>query len=59
MDVLKFGFKYWKRNLPGSILTTLMSFTALAADLMLPMITAMFINYVIQDNEVKDDNNIA
>ena len=56
MDVLKFGFKYWKRNLPGSILTTLMSFTALAADLMLPMITAMFINYVIQDNEVKDDN---
>jgi len=56
MDVLKFGFKYWKRNLPGSILTTLMSFTALAADLMLPMITALFINYVIQDNEVKDDN---
>ena len=56
MDVLKFGFKYWKRNLPGSILTTLMSFTALAADLLLPMITAMFINYVIQDNQVKDKN---
>lgn len=56
MDVLKFGFSYWKRNLIGSVITILMSFAALGADLMLPMITAMFINYVIQANEVKDEN---
>lgn len=56
MEVLKFGWKYWKKHLAGIIATTVMSLTALAADLMLPMITAMFINYVIQDNPVQQDN---
>lgn len=52
MDVLKFGFKYWKRNLGWSILAKVMSFVALGADLMLPMLTAMFIDYVIGSSEV-------
>lgn len=56
MDVLKFGFRYWKRNIVWSLLGKLMSCVALAVDLMLPMLTAMFINYVIQDNKEKDDN---
>lgn len=56
MEVLKFGWKYWKRNLAAFIVTTVMSLTALAADLMLPMLTAMFINYVIQDNPARQDN---
>lgn len=56
MDVLKFGFQYWKRNLPLYILSQFMSFVALAADLMLPMITALFIDYIIKDEPVKNDN---
>lgn len=56
MDVFKFGLKYWKRNLGWSLLGKLMSCVALGANLMLPMLTAMFINYVIQSNEVEDDN---
>lgn len=56
MDVLRFGFQYWKRNLPGSVLAKIMSAIAMGADLLLPMLTAMFINYVIQDNEIEDDN---
>lgn len=56
MEVLKFGMKYWKKYLPGDILTKLMSCIALSADLMLPLIASMFINYAIQSNEVKDDN---
>ena len=55
MDVLKFGMKYWKRNLGWSILAKLMSFVALSADLMLPMLTAIFINYVIGSSTVKDE----
>ena len=50
MDVFKFGFKQWKKHLPLDILTKLMSFTALTADLMLPLLTAMFINHIIKDN---------
>lgn len=56
MEVLKFGWKYWKKYLAAIISTTVMSLTALTADLLLPMITAMFINYVIQDNPVQQDN---
>lgn len=55
MDVFKFGFRYWKRNLGWSVLGKLMSCVALSADLMLPMLTAIFINYVIQDNPVEDE----
>lgn len=58
MDVLEFGFKYWKRNLGWSILAKIMSCIALSADLMLPMLTAMFINYVIQDNSPSEENGI-
>ena len=56
MDVFKFGYKYWKRNLGLSLLGKLMGCIALSADLMLPMLTAMFINYVVQDNAVEDNN---
>ncbi len=54
MDVLKFGFAYWKKNIVQSVIAKLMSFAALGADLLLPIVTAMFINYVVQDNEVND-----
>ncbi len=56
MDVLKFGFRYWKRNVGRSVLTQIMSFTALGADLLLPMLTAMFIDYIIKDSAVVEDN---
>lgn len=56
MDVLKFGWKYWKRNFPSAVVTTLMSLAALTADLLLPLLTAMFINYVIQDNAVEQED---
>ena len=56
MDVLKFGFRYWKRNLGFSVITQIMSFTALGADLLLPMLTALFIDYIIKDSPVKNDN---
>lgn len=59
MDVFKFGFSHWKKHLPLDILTKLMSFAALTADLFLPMITAMFINYVIQDNSPEKEGVLS
>ena len=59
MDVLKFGLRYWKKYALGGILTKVMSCVALGADLMLPLITSMFINYVMQDNEPAGDNIFA
>lgn len=58
MDVLKFGFQYWKRNLPLSILGKIMSCIALGADLLLPLITAMFVDYIVKDTSPDGDHSI-
>lgn len=58
MDVLKFGFRYWKRNLGWSVLAKLMSAAALTADLLLPLLTAMFINYVIDSKKASSEKGI-
>ena len=59
MDVFKFGLWYWKKYAAGGILTKAMSCVALGADLLLPLITSMFINYVMQDNPPADDNSLS
>ena len=51
MDVIKFGLKYFKRNMPLTIFIQLVSFVAMGADLMLPMISQMLIDYAIGNNE--------
>ena len=56
MEVLKFGFRYWKRNLGWSILGKIMSAAAMTADLLLPMITALFVDYIIKESTIQDDN---
>lgn len=55
MEVLRFGFKYWKRNLAIATTIQLVSFIAIIADLMIPLISEMFIDYVICDNKPTND----
>lgn len=50
MDVFKFGLSHWKKYLPFAVLIQMISFVALTADLMIPMISEMFIDYVICRN---------
>ena len=54
MDTLKFGFKYWKRNVPGAICTQIISFLAIIADLMIPMLSGILLNYIIKGEKIKD-----
>lgn len=56
MGVLKFGYKYWKRNVPLAILFQILSWLAIVADLLLPMLSGMFINHVILSNEADEKN---
>ncbi|WP_160686584.1 ABC transporter ATP-binding protein [Clostridium sp. C2-6-12] len=51
MDVLKFGFKYWKRNLKWAVIAQLVGYFAIIADLMIPLFSELFIDYVIGDNK--------
>lgn len=56
MEVLKFGYKYWKKNMPMAVFIQICSFIAITCDLLLPMLSEMFIDYVILDHEVQSDN---
>lgn len=58
MEVLKFGFGYWKKNLPMAILIQLCSYIAIICDLLLPLLSEMFIDYVILDHSADASDNI-
>ena len=48
METLKFGFKYWKKNLPMAVFAQLIGFAAIIADLMIPMLSGILLNYIIK-----------
>ena len=50
MTPFSFGLHYYKRNVPLALFSQLLSFIARAADLLLPVIMELFIDYVICDN---------
>lgn len=55
MDVMKFGYKYWKRYMPMAVFSQILSFIALFAELLIPIVQAMLVDYVIFDDvEVTD-----
>lgn len=56
MEVLKFGMKYWKKNVPMAVFIQICSFIAITCDLLLPMLSEMFIDYVILEHPVQSDN---
>ena len=56
MEVLKLGMKYWKKNVPMAVFIQICSFIAITCDLLLPMLSEMFIDYVILEHPVQSDN---
>ncbi len=47
MGVVKFGFGYWKKYLPLSLLAKIFSFLAILCDLALPLLDAGIIDYIL------------
>ena len=56
METLKFGFKYFKKSMPIAILAEIFSFVGIYAELLLPLLTGILIDFVIQSGEVKEDS---
>lgn len=51
MNVLKFGFSHWKKYLPVALLIQLLSFCAITADLFIPLLSEILIDYVLYENK--------
>ena len=50
MTPFKFGLHYYRKSIPLAIFCQLLSFIALSADLLLPLVMELFIDYVICSN---------
>jgi len=56
VETLKFGYKYFKKDLWISILAEILSFTGIFAELLLPLLSGILIDYVIKDTAVTDES---
>lgn len=56
METLKFGFKFFKKSMPAAILAEILSFLGIYAELLLPLLSGMLIDFVIQKGEVTEES---
>lgn len=56
METLKFGYKYFRKSMPMAILAELMSCLGIFAELMLPLLSGILIDFVIRKGEVKEES---
>ncbi len=56
METLKFGFKFFKKDLFISIIAELLSFIGIFTELLLPLLTGIMIDHVIKDTVVEEDS---
>lgn len=56
METLKFGFKYFKKSMPLAILAEIFSFLGIYAELLLPLLSGMLIDFIIQKGEVTEES---
>ncbi len=59
METLRFGFRYFKKNIPVAILAEALSFLGVYAELLMPLLSGILIDFVIQKGEVKGDSGGA
>lgn len=56
MGTLKFGYRYFKKSMPAAILAEILSFLGIYAELLLPLLSGLLIDFVIQKGEVTADS---
>ena len=56
METLKFGYRYFKKSMPMAILAELFSFLGIFAELLLPLLSSLLIDFVIQKGTVTEES---
>lgn len=56
METLKFGFQHFKKNMPLALLAEVLSLLGLFAELLLPLLSGLLIDFVIQEGEVTPES---
>lgn len=58
MDTIKFGMRFWKKYLPYIIMAQILSFCAIVADLLLPLLSEMLVDYIILANDEMPEKGV-
>ena len=54
METLKFGYRFFKKSKPLAVLAELLSLLGILAELLLPLLTGLLIDFVIQKGQVSE-----
>lgn len=55
METIKFGLKYWKKELLPALGIQILSFLAIIADLLIPLLSALLINHIIKGTVASEE----
>ena len=55
MSVFRFGWRYWKKHVPCAVFCQLIGFIGLTIDIILPLIGAMFVDYILNFQGITND----
>lgn len=56
MDVFRYGMRYWKKHVPCAVFCQLIGFIGLTIDIILPLLGAMFVDYILDYEGIGGDN---
>lgn len=56
METLKFGYRFFKKSMPMAIAAEILSFLGIYAELLLPLLSGLLIDFVIQKGEVTQES---
>lgn len=56
METIKFGYKFFKKSMFMAIVAEIISFIGIYAELLLPLLSGVLIDFVIQKGEVSSDS---
>ena len=56
MGPLKFGYRYFRKSMPIALLAEVLSFLGIFAELLLPFLSGILIDYIIRDTPVSADS---
>ncbi len=56
METLKFGYHFFRKSMPVAVIAEICSFLGIYAELLLPLLSGMLIDFVIQKGEVTADS---
>ena len=56
METLRFGYQYFKKNIFVAVLAETISFLGILSELLLPLLSGILVDFVIQKGEVREDS---